>query len=58
MDGNHSLQKKIKPGDATDYSLVGNNAFFNDLGKLPNFHKIFPKDAQPVSGPTTIVESS
>ena len=43
-DGNHSLQKKTKPGDDTDYSLVGENGFFKDVGLLKDFLKKFPKD--------------
>ena len=43
-DGNYSLQKKTKPGDDTDYSLVGDNGFFNDVGKLKDFIKKYPKE--------------
>ena len=47
-DGNHSLQKKTKPGDHTDYSLVGENGFFKDVGLLKDFLKKFPRDTSKV----------
>ena len=43
-DGNYSLQKKTKPGNDTDYSLVGDNGFFNNVNKLYNFLKKYPKE--------------
>ena len=43
-DGNYSLQKKTKPGDGTDYSLVGDNGFFNNVSKLQDFLKKYPKE--------------
>ncbi|KAI0703979.1 hypothetical protein C8Q76DRAFT_572048, partial [Earliella scabrosa] len=47
-DGNHSLQKKTKPGDDTDYSLVGNHGFFQDIKKLDNFLEKYPKESAKV----------
>ncbi|KAI0716590.1 hypothetical protein C8Q76DRAFT_616444, partial [Earliella scabrosa] len=47
-DGNHSLQKKTKPGDDTDYSLVGENGFFQDIKKLDGFIEKYPKDTAKV----------
>lgn len=44
VDGNYSLQKKTKPGDDTDYSLVGDNGFFNNVNKLQDFLKKYPKE--------------
>ena len=43
-DGNYSLQKKTKPGDDTDYSLVGDDGFFNNVNKLQDFLKKYPKE--------------
>ncbi|KAI1783516.1 hypothetical protein LXA43DRAFT_903418 [Ganoderma leucocontextum] len=43
-DGNYSLQKKTKPGDDTDYSLIGDNGFFNNVNKLQDFLKKYPKE--------------
>lgn len=47
-DGNHSLQKKTKPGDDSDYSLVGDRGFFNNPLKLKGFLQRFPKDTAKV----------
>lgn len=47
-DGNHSLHKKTKPGDDSDYSLVGNRGFFNDTAKLPGVFEVYPKDTASV----------
>lgn len=44
-DGNHSLQKKTKPGDDTDYSLVGDHGFFNDPTKLEGFLERISKNS-------------
>ena len=49
-DGNHSLQKKTKPGDDTDYSLVGENGFFQDIKKRDRFIEKYPKDTAKVVG--------
>ena len=47
-DGNHSLQKKTKQGDDSDYSLVGSHGFFNDPTKLDGFLTKYPKHSAKV----------
>ncbi|TBU21409.1 hypothetical protein BD311DRAFT_743616 [Dichomitus squalens] len=43
-DGNHSLHKKSKRDDKTDYSLAGSRAFFADAEKMAAFAKKTSKD--------------
>ena len=48
-DGNHSLHKKSKRDDKTDYSLAGGRAFFADAEKMSEFAKKTSKDRTVVS---------
>ncbi|EJF55278.1 hypothetical protein DICSQDRAFT_74779, partial [Dichomitus squalens LYAD-421 SS1] len=43
-DGNHSLHKKSKRDDKTDYSLAGGRAFFADAERMAAFAKKTSKD--------------
>ena len=49
-DGNHSLHKKSKRDDKSDYSLSAGRAFFADCEKMAAFAKKTSKDRTVVRG--------